>query len=117
MLVHVVSHVIFLSRASSFSGKHIEDGRTLNSDNNQRESALHRVLRPRVGSKQFSVQTVTGKTVPLVVDAPGLITDVTQKMQDKEGVLSDEQRLIFEGARRRMALDSGYRGLLFFGTF
>ena len=49
------------------------------------------------GNMQIMIKTLTGKTLCLSVNSNDTINEIKQKIQQKEGIPLEQQRLVFNG--------------------
>jgi len=94
-------HEDFQSRMEAALDKFDEEGNFVDSDESASLSETEGNIcedRPKhEATQQISVRSLTGKTIDIGCNPLDLILDVKEKIQDKEGTPTEQQRLIFTG--------------------
>lgn len=82
-----------------FSGKQLEDYRTMSDCGVKAHDTMHLILRLRSGPPltKVYVKCLNGETIEIETRPDETVLDVKRKMAEQEGIPVDQQRMIFAG--------------------
>ena len=99
-----------------FGGKQLVDNLDLAFYNIKNLSTIHLLLKIRDPTHNIYVRTLTGKTVTLEVEISDTIEKIKTKIQEKEGIPPDQQKLFFSGKELEDNLNLEHYNIIYSST-
>jgi len=95
-MIEAKQGILLVQQILVYDGRTLENGKELRDYNIQRESTIHIVDKIRQVI-QIYIKTLTGKTFYLDVEPNESINSLKAKIQEKEDIPKDQQRLVYAG--------------------